>query len=30
MQNGVLEEGIIMKGLFGDDIFRKAQSGQTA
>lgn len=30
MQNGVLEEGIIMKGLFGDDIFRKAQTSQTA
>lgn len=30
MQNGVLEEGIIMKGLFGDDIFRKAQISQTA
>jgi hypothetical protein len=30
IQNGVLEEGIIMKGLFGDDIFRKAQTSQTA
>lgn len=30
MENGVLEEGIIMKGLFGDDIFRKAQTSQTA
>ncbi len=29
MQNGVLEEGIIMKGLFGNDIFRKAQTSQT-
>lgn len=28
--NGVLEEGIIMKGLFGDDIFRKAQTVQTS
>lgn len=30
MQNGILEEGIIMKGLFGDDIFTKAQTNQTA
>ena len=30
MQNGVLEDGFIMKGLFGDDIFRKAQISQTA
>jgi hypothetical protein len=30
MQNGVIEEGIIMKGLFGDDIFRKVQTSQTA
>lgn len=29
MQNGVIEEGRIMKGLFGDDIFKKAQSSQT-
>jgi hypothetical protein len=30
MQHGVPEEGVIMKGLFGDDIFRKAQTSQTA
>ena len=29
MQHGVLEEGNIMKGLFGDDVFRKAQTSQT-
>ena len=29
MQNGVPEEGKIMKGLFGDDIFGKAQISQT-
>ncbi len=29
LQNDVIEEGIIMKGLFGDDIFRKAQINQT-
>ena len=29
MQHGVLEEGTIMKGLFGDDIFRRAQTSQT-
>lgn len=28
-RNGVPEEGIIMKGLFGDDILQKAQSMQT-
>jgi hypothetical protein len=30
MQHGVLDEGIIMKGLFGDDVFMKAQKSQTA
>lgn len=29
LQQGVLEEGIIMKGLFGDDIFKGAQTSQT-
>ena len=29
MQHGVLEEGTIMKGLFGDDVFKKAQTNQT-
>ncbi len=28
-ENGVPEEGAIMKGLFGDDIFRKAQTSQS-
>lgn len=28
MQHGVMEEGNIMKGLFGDDIFNKAQTSQ--
>lgn len=28
MQHGVVEEGIIMKGLFGGDIFMKAQKSQ--
>lgn len=27
-QNGIIEEGYIMKGLFGDEIFRKAQVSQ--
>jgi hypothetical protein len=27
-EHGVLEEGTIMKGLFGDDIFKRAQTGQ--
>ena len=27
-ENGIIEEGYIMKGLFGDDIFRKAQINQ--
>ncbi len=27
-ENGIIEEGHIMKGLFGDDIFRKAQINQ--
>lgn len=30
MQNDILDEGIIMKGLFGDDVFMKAQKSQTA
>lgn len=30
MQHGVIDEGIIMKGLFGDDIFREAQTSQTS
>ena len=30
MQHGVVGEGIIMKGLFGDDVFTKAQKSQTA
>lgn len=29
MQHGVLNEGIILKGLFGDDIFTKAQKSQS-
>jgi hypothetical protein len=29
MQHGVLEEGNIMKGLFGEDIFKRAQTSQT-
>ncbi len=29
IQNGVLEEGVVMKGLFGDEVFRKAQFNQT-
>jgi len=29
MQQGVLGEGTIMKGLFGDDVFKKAQTNQT-
>lgn len=29
MENSVLEEGNIMKGLFGDDIFKRAQTSQT-
>jgi len=29
MQHGVLNEGITLKGLFGDDIFTKAQRSQT-
>ncbi len=28
MQHGVLNEGIVLKGLFGDDIFMKAQTNQ--
>ncbi len=29
MQHGVLNEGIVLKGLFGDDIFTKAQTSQS-
>jgi len=29
MQHGVLNEGVILKGLFGDDIFTKAQTSQS-
>lgn len=28
LENGIIEEGNILKGLFGDDIFRKAQINQ--
>lgn len=30
MQHGITEEGIILKGLFGEDIFKKAQFNQTS
>ncbi len=29
MQHGVLNEGTILKGLFGDDVFTKAQTRQS-
>ena len=29
MANGLLNEGVILKGLFGDDIFKKAYTNQS-